>query len=233
MKPTLLHISLITTFLAAAATAGDSPFNGKDTSGWEVKKRDGHSSAWTVGAPAPDSANQGILAVKPGGDALVNAVPGHGKGIDIHSTATWGDARIELEVMVPKGSNSGIYVMGEYEVQVFDSFGKTDPGPGDMGGIYGASAPRLNASTAPGSWQKYVIDFQAPRFDASGKKTANARFLKIELNGKVIHENIEVAGPTPGGLSGKEAPTGPILFQGDHGPVAYRAIKVSELPKKP
>jgi hypothetical protein len=231
MKTHAIHSSLAFTLLTAATWAGDAPFNGKDTTGWEVKQRDGHASAWTVGSPAPDSANPAILAVKSGGDALINAAPGHGKGIDIHSSSKWGDARIELEVMVPKGSNSGIYVMGEYEVQVFDSFGKTDPGPGDMGGIYGASAPKLNASTAPGTWQKYVIDFQAPRFDSAGKKTANAKFLKIELNGKVIHENIEVAGPTPGGLSGKEAPTGPILFQGDHGPVAYRAIKVSELPK--
>jgi hypothetical protein len=98
-----------------------------------------------------------------------------------------------------------------------------------MGGLYGASAPKVNASTAPGSWQKYVIEFRAPRFDASGKKTANAKFVKVELNGKILHENVEMQGPTPSGVSGKEAPTGPIMFQGDHGPVAFRALKISPL----
>jgi hypothetical protein len=71
-----------------------------------------------------------------------------------------------------------------------------------------------------------VIDFQAPRFEGD-KKTANARFLKVVLNGQVIHENVEMKGPTPSGVTGKEAPTGPLMFQGDHGPVAFRNIKVT------
>jgi hypothetical protein len=136
--------------------------------------------------------------------------------------------------MVPKGSNSGVYVMGEYEVQVLDSFGKKDSelSAGDIGALYGAAPPKSNASKAPGEWQKFVIDFRAPRFDQSGKKTANAKFVKVELNGKVWHENVEMKGPTPSGVTGKESPTGPIMFQGDHGPVAYRNIKVSPLADK-
>jgi hypothetical protein len=63
----------------------------------------------------------------------------------------------------------------------------------------------VNASKAPGEWQKFSIDFRAPKFDADGKKTANAKFVKIELNGQIIHENVEMKGPTPGGLTGKEA----------------------------
>jgi hypothetical protein len=128
--------------------------------------------------------------------------------------------------MVPKGSNSGVYVMGEYEVQVFDSYGKQKIGAGDLGGLYGAAAPKTNAAKAPGEWQKMVIEFQAPKFDGD-KKTANARFLKVTLNGEVIHENVEMKGPTPSGVSGKEATTGPLMFQGDHGAVAFRNIRIT------
>ncbi|MCI0682111.1 MAG: DUF1080 domain-containing protein [Gemmataceae bacterium] len=93
------------------------------------------------------------------------------------------------------------------------------------GGLYGAAAPRVNAARKPGEWQKFVIEFQAPRFEG-GKKTSNARFLKVTLNDQVIHENVEMKGPTPSGVTGKEAPTGPLMFQGDHGPVAYRNIRI-------
>jgi hypothetical protein len=99
----------------------------------------------------------------------------------------------------------------------------------DMGAIYGAASPPFNACGKPGEWQSYAIEFQAPRFDAQGRKTANARFLKVELNGKAIHRNLEMPGPTPGGVTGKEAPEGPIMFQGNHGPVAYRNIRITSL----
>ena len=131
--------------------------------------------------------------------------------------------------MVPKGSNSGIYLHGEYEVQVLDSYGRTKLGMGDMGAIYGAQPPKVNACRKPGEWQKYVIYFKAPSFGADGKKTGNARFIKVELNGKVLHENVEMKGPTPSGVKGKEAATGPIMFQGDHGPVAYRNIRITPM----
>ena len=74
--------------------------------------------------------------------------------------------------MVPKGSNSGIYLMGEYEVQVLDSFGKPDdkPGQGDLGAIYSAAAPKMNAAKKPGEWQKFVIEFQAPKFDGTRRR---------------------------------------------------------------
>ena len=96
-----------------------------------------------------------------------------------------------------------------------------------MGGIYAAAAPKLNASKAPGEWQRFVIDFRAPKFDDKGMKTGNAKFVKIELNGQVIHENVELKGPTPGGLTGKEAAAGPVMYQGDHGVVSYRNLKVT------
>ena len=120
--------------------------------------------------------------------------------------------------------------MGEYEVQVLDSWGKPDNkmSAGDIGAIYSAAVPKLNASKKPGEWQKLIIDFQAPKFDG-GKKSANVKFLKVELNGKVLHENVEMNGPTPGGVSGQEHAEGPLMFQGNHGAVAFRDIKITPL----
>jgi hypothetical protein len=100
-------------------------------------------------------------------------------------------------------------------------------GMGDMGAIYGAAPPRVNACKPPGEWQKVVVDFVAPKFDANGKKTSSAKFVKVTLNGQVIQENAAMKGPTPGGVTGKEAAAGPIMFQGNHGPVAYRNIRVT------
>jgi len=162
---------------------------------------------------------------------MINLAGKHGSSLDIYSKAKFGDCRIELEVMVPKGSNSGIYVMGEYEIQVLDSWGRDKMGSGDMGAVYGASPPPVNASRKPGEWQKYVIDFLAPKFDASGKKTEKAKLIKVELNGQVLHENLVMKSQTPGGVAGREAPTGPLMFQGNHGPVAYRNIIVKPLIK--
>ena len=198
------------------------PFNGKDLAGWKLKGAEA-KSRWKVGKASLDAADPKKFAVAEGAE-LVNAAGG---GVDLYTEAKWGDALIELELMVPKGSNSGVYVMGEYEVQVLDSFGKEKMGTGDIGALYGAAPPKLNASKAPGEWQKMTIDFVAPKFGADGKKTANAKFVKIELNGQVIQENVEMKGPTPAGVTGKEAATGPLMFQGDHGPVAFRAIKIS------
>ena len=224
---------LLAAFCLLFAGAADEPksaqpFNGKDLTGWQFKGNAKERSKWRVGKASLDPTNPGKLVVADGGE-LANA---DGAGVDIYSDFKHGDAVIELEVMVPKGSNSGIYVMAEYEVQVFDSFGKKDLGQGDMGAIYSAAAPRVNASKAPGEWQKFVIDFRAPRFDAAGKKTANAKFVKVTLNDQVIHENVEVNGPTPSCLTNKESPAGPIMFQGDHGPVAYRNIKIKPVVGK-
>ena len=89
----------------------------------------------------------------------------------------------------------------------------------------------MNACLRPGQWQKYVIDFKAPRFDANGKKISHATFKKIELNGQLLHKkNLEmVKGVTGGPLTGREGPFGPIMFQGNHGPVAFRNIIVKPL----
>ncbi len=95
--------------------------------------------------------------------------------------------------------------MGEYEIQILDSFGKTEVGPGDVGGLYGGGLPtrRSNAAKAPGEWQKFVVDFRAG-IRRVRQETARARFRRVTLNGKVIHENVEMKQQTPGELTGKE-----------------------------
>jgi hypothetical protein len=217
--------SAATLVLACATQAADMPFNGKNLDGWKLKGSK-EQSHWTVGKAKMDPespSNLSVTKTAEGPAELINAKEG---GVDLYTEKKWGDATIEIEVMVPLRSNSGIYVMGEYEVQVLDSYGKVRVGPGDIGGLYGAAAPKKNAAKKPGEWQKFFIEYQAPRF-AGNKKTANAKFIKITLNGEVIHENVEMKDVTPTGVTGKEAPTGPLMLQGNHGPVAYRNIKIT------
>jgi hypothetical protein len=229
----VLNTAIVSLLLAGFARAEDKvlqAFNGTDLKGWKFKG-DEKKSKWVVGRASLDDKNPSKLAVTPippqadggpGARLLINAAG----SVDLYTEEKYGDCTVEVEFMIPKGSNSGFYLMGEYEVQVLDSFGKKKVGPGDMGGLYGAAAPKVNACKAPGQWQKFVIDFKAPRFK-EGKKVENARFLKVTLNGEVIHENVEMKSQTPGGLTGKEVPTGPLMIQGDHGPIAIRSVKIT------
>ena len=89
--------------------------------------------------------------------------------------------------------------------------------------------PLVNASLPPGQWQTFDVIFRAPRFDAAGKKTENARFIKVTHNGKVVHKDVELKGPTRSPMPGAEKPLGPIMIQGDHGPVAYRNMRIRPL----
>ncbi len=204
-------------------------FNGENLDEWTTKVASGKANKWIAGKAKVSDSDPKQLAKVEGTGELINLTPKHGESQDIYSKARFGDCRIELEVMVPQGSNSGVYVMGEYEVQVLDSYGKMKMGNGDIGAIYGGYAPPVNASKAPGQWQQYVIEWRAPKFDAAGKKIQNAEFIKVELNGQILHQDLVMSGPTPGGVTGKEAPTGPLMFQGNHGPVAYRNIIVKPL----
>lgn len=210
-------------FLGTAAHGGDravTPFNGKDLTGWKLRGKD-DKNKWMVGGASVD--DKGKLVHAKDGHDLVNTAGG---GIDIYTEQEFGDCLVEVEVMVPKGSNSGIYLMGRYEVQVLDSFGVKKLGMGDMGAIYSVAIPKLNACKKAGEWQKFAIDFQAPRFDGK-KKTANAIFHKVVLNGETIHEKVEVTKGATGGALGGEVPVGPLMFQGDHGPVAFRNVKIT------
>ena len=155
----------------------------------------------------------------------------------------FGDVKIELEFMVPKGSNAGVYVMGRYEIQILDSFGKEKVGSGDLGGLYSrhdkarpqgrqnyeGTAPKLNAAKAPGEWQTMEIVFRAPRFDESNKKRKDANFEKVLVNGQLVQENVATSGHTQSAPFEGDAKTGPIAIQGDHGPIAIRSFKVTPL----
>jgi hypothetical protein len=221
---TLVCLTVAVTHVAAEEKKAVTPFNGTDLKGWKIKG-DEKKSKWKVGAAVWDEKTANKVSAgeaKEGKGDLVNEAG----GVDLYTEQKFGDCTVEVEVLVPKGSNSGVYLMAEYEVQVLDSFGREKVGPGDMGGIYNTAAPKVNASKKPGEWQKFVIDFQAPRF-TDGKKTANGKFLKVTLNGQLIHENVEVKGSTGGGLTGQEHETGPLMFQGDHGPVAFRNLKIT------
>lgn len=151
-----------------------------------------------------------------------------------------GDLLLEFEVMIPEGSNSGIYLQGRYELQLRDSWGVRYPRFSDMGGIYSnhyeepelrfeGIAPSVNACRAPGLWQKMKIHFRAPRFSDQGEKIENARFVRVELNGVVIHQNVEVPRATGGPISELESSKGPLMIQGDHGAVAFRNIQYTLL----
>jgi hypothetical protein len=159
-----------------------------------------------------------------------------------HLFTTWehGDLELDLDFLLPPKANSGVYLQGRYEVQLLDSWGVREPSYGDCGGIYQrwdaargkghegyeGHAPAANACRAPGLWQHLHVEFRAPRFDASGKKTQDARFVKVVLNGFTIHENVDVTGPTRSAAFADEKPLGPLMIQGDHGPVALRRIAV-------
>lgn len=154
-----------------------------------------------------------------------------------------GDVFVSLDFLMPRGSNSGIYFQGRYEIQLFDSWQVKIPRAIDCGGIYerwdesraqGSKGfeghpPRSNASLAPNTWQHLEVEFQAPRFDATGKKIKPAQFVKVLLNGLVIHENVIVEGPTRAAAFTDEKATGPLVIQGDHGPIAFRNLQYALL----
>lgn len=201
-------------------------------------------SNWRIaGSAAADFTKNNNLNGDKGTGVLLN-LPDK-KAANIFSTFKHGDVDLELDYMMAKGSNSGIYLQGRYEVQLFDSWGVKNPRPSDNGGIYErweesrpegskgyeGHAPRQNVSRAPGLWQHMRISFQAPRFDASGRKIENAKMLRVELNGVIIQENVEMTGPTRGAAANDEVAFAPLMIQGDHGPVAFRNMTVMNYDK--
>jgi hypothetical protein len=208
---------------------------GDDFSTWREKTGD-----WQiVGEAVMNPENKKLLATKGGTGVIVNGATG--RTVNLFSKAEFGDVKAHVEFMVPRGSNSGVYFMGRYEIQILDSWGVEKPKYSDCGGIYQrwdekrspkgyeGHPPRVNASLYPGQWQSLDVIFRAPRFDKSGRKIANGRFEKVIHNGIVVHEGVEVTGPTRAAAYKDEKPTGPLMLQGDHGPVAYRNIWIEAL----
>jgi hypothetical protein len=220
---------------AAEPTTDKVPLIDKDLSTWAAD-----TGQWeVVGEVRMDPADNGRLATSPGVGLLANGPAGRTR--NLLSKHQHGDVEAHIEFMVSKGSNSGVYLQGRYEIQILDSWGVEHPKYGDCGGIYQrwrngkgfeGQPPRVNASRPPGEWQTFDCVFLAPRFDANGKKIANAKFVKVVHNGVVVHENAEVTGPTRAATFGDEKPTGPLMLQGDHGPVGYRNIWLRPLASK-
>jgi sugar phosphate isomerase/epimerase len=227
----ILFISGFCSLLLAGSARAKVSLVGKDFSTWR-----GNTGQWQIVGDVftnPEKVN--LLSSKPGMGIILNGPTGRTR--NILSKAEFGDVKAHIEFMIPKGSNSGVYFMGRYEIQVYDSYGvEKGQYPGiECGGIYErwdnsknegfeGRSPRVNASRAPGHWQTFDVIFRAPRLDKDGRKISNARFEKVIHNGIVVHEDVELTGPTRASMYNDEKPTGPLMLQGDHGPVAYRNI---------
>ncbi len=194
------------------------------------------SSLWRLQLREPEAA----LARTTGSGVAFNTAKG--TAANLITKESFGDVEVHLEYLVAKGSNSGIKLQGVYEIQIFDSYGAKKLSGDHAGGIYPRAellpkyhhidegyAPLVNASRAPGEWQVLDITFRAPRIDPDGKKTASARFVKVVLNGQVVQDDVEVPCPTGNNWRKADVPTGPIMLQGDHGPVAFRNMRVRPL----
>ncbi len=197
-----------------------------------------HGDNWKiVGDVLVDRTKEKTISSESGTGILLNTND-QPKNKNLYSAFEHKDIELEVDIMVPLGSNSGIYFQSRYEIQIFDSWNVKKPQYKDMGAIYQrwdkeaqkgkqgyeGYPPRVNVAKAPGLWQNLKVIFHAPKFDATGHKIKNAWFEKVWLNGVLIHENVELSGPTRGG-SLPEKPTAPFFIQGDHGPVAFKNLK--------
>jgi hypothetical protein len=187
------------------------------------------ADAWQIaGTVRADRNASGEMSAEPGQGILVQR-PDNGNGGNLATEMTHGDLRLELDYMMSKGAEAGIFLQGRYEVQMADSWGVRNPRVSDHGGIFRHDGsglhPRTNASRAPGLWQHLEIVFQAPRFDAGGTKTRNAVIKKVAVNGVVVQEDVEMARPSPGAPAGDERSEGSLVFEEGTAPVAFRNIR--------
>lgn len=162
-------------------------FNGEDLTGW---------------VPLPGGENQW--------HAEDGVLRNETSGANLRTEDTFWNFQLHIEVNVPEGSNSGIYLRGRHEVQVLDDYGQ-DPNKLGMGAIYGQVTPTANVTRPAGEWQSFDI-------------TLLGRWVTVELNGETIIEHEEIPGITGGALDSDEGEPGPIYLQGDHGRVLYRNI---------
>jgi hypothetical protein len=230
------HAALFLTFTHGTSLEPGWKTLSDSLDGW----RDPHPD-WSIGGAVElDLDNPRLLKSQPGEGVLRNGPDG--KTPDLLTRDQWGDVHVQLEFVISERSNSGVKLQGLYEIQIFDSWQVEQPTASHCGGIYPRAElrpryrlidegfpPRTNAAKPPGEWQTLEIVFRAPRFDGEGQKTANARFERVVLNGQLIHEDVEVAYPTGHAWKTPEVPVGPLLLQGDHGPVAFRHLRVKPL----
>lgn len=212
----------------------------------ELSSFENPGKSWQlVGDVIVDLEKENKLEASPGTGILLNLPGKRTPGTDLYTQLEHGDIDLELDYMMARGANSGIFLQGRYELQLHDSWNEQNLTAAHNGGVYErwdenrprgqegyqGQAARQQVSRAPGLWQHLKISFQAPRFDAKGNKTENARLLLVELNGVRIHENVELSGPTRGAVSKEEQAMAPLRLQGDHGAVAFRNIVLTRYEK--
>jgi hypothetical protein len=166
-------------------------FNGRDLTGWKPRNA-GAKHGWLV--------QDGMLT---------NAVPGN----DLMTEQQFTDFKLHAEFRFPKGSNSGIYLRGRYEVQIEDNFG-LEPDSHQIGGVYGFLTPCVNAAKKADEWQTLEV-------------TLVGRLVTVVLNGERVIERQAIPGITGGALDSDEGKPGPILVQGDHGPISFRKLMLT------
>ena len=135
------------------------------------------------------------------------------KGSDLVTTQDLTDFKVHVEFKYPEASNSGLYLRGRYEVQIEDGYGKETQSR-SIGSVYGFLTPTKNASKPAGEWQSYDI-------------TLIGRRVTIVLNGETVVDNQEIPGITGGALNSDEGEPGPLMLQGDHGPITFRNISIT------
>ena len=138
-------------------------------------------------------------------------------GDNIRTITTYDDFKLHIEFRYPQGSNSGVYLRGRYEIQIEDNQGK-EPQSVYLGGIYGFIDPWVNAAKAAGEWQSYDV-------------TLIGRMVTVVANGQTIIFKQEIPGITGGAINSDEGTPGPIMLQGDHGPIEYRNIIITPAKK--
>ena len=134
-------------------------------------------------------------------------------GANLITDEKYNDFKLHVEFRIPKGSNSGVYLRGRYEMQVTDGKG-LEPAVDQLGAVYGFISPSEMMAKEPGEWQSFDI-------------TLIGRMLTLVVNGKTVITNQEIPGITGGALDSNEGEAGPLYIQGDHGPVEYRNIIIT------
>lgn len=221
------------------------PCPAADDDGWISLTGDRPLEAWR--APTAGWFEAGDAKLDPANPKRLTPVEGHGviingksgRARNLISKAEFGDIEAHLEFLIPRGSNSGVKFEGLYEIQILDSHGVAKPNGRHCGGVYPRAellpryrylddgiSPRVNAARPAGEWQTLDVVFLAPRIEADGKKIADARLVRAVLNGQLIHGDVPLKTPTGHAWHNKEVARGPILLQADHGPVAFRNIRV-------
>jgi hypothetical protein len=237
--------------LAALATlAVTSPAFAADPAWTEISTKD--FSAWRE-AEHPGWTRVSDAVLRGGAGNRLDGKPGEGVLLsrgdsNLYTQEEFQDLELKLEFMIPAGSNSGVKFNGHYEIQILDSHDRPEAEltGNDCGGVYPradakyqhidkGSPPSENAALPPGQWQTLEIVFRGPRFDDAGKKTESARFVEVKLNGKTVQKDVEVKYATGHAWDDvAEVARGPLMLQGDHGPVAFRNIQIRALsPPRP